>query len=754
MLKLKFFAIIFLAIFNIGKYVNAQQNDVSLKVPDINAEKLYAKEGYQKAIDLYEKVDPKDQNPQTLLKIANSHRLNGNSVLAEKYYNLCINDGSKPEDVFNYAQVLLSNGKCKESLPYFNQCKKFTSNKNLANLISSCDELTGFSNNDHIEIMNAEGINSKWLDFCPVYYQTGLIFTSGRPNNLKVKVNDYWSGKSFSDMYFAQAKGNGKYEAPTILSLNLQSQYHDGAVSFSPDGSEMYYSSNNRSGKNKKGIKDLKIYKAKLINASWTTTDPFPFNSDEYDNCHPALSTDGNVLVFSSNMQGGFGGMDLYVSYKKDNVWTKPLNLGSQINSAGNEIFPFLDVANKLYYSSDGLKGMGGLDIFGATLKENDFFWSSPINLGQPYNSIKDDLSYITSKSREEGYFASNREGGTGEDDIYYWSIKNQFQKSDDDLLGIIPILVVDKENAEPLPEARVNLFNEKSEPFTYITNSQGKIGKDVNRQETKFVECEKDGFKPKHVYLTPDMVGNQEKSTIFMERESFQPLRGNILNRSNDYPIEGAEIIVKNLTTGAFEKLKSKPDGSYSTTLNCQHDYQIKVEKVDYLSNELDFHSNEMICRSDKSVVKDFHLTPYKINENRKKLSASFLGDESKNFEAGKSFEVKDIYYDYNKATIRSDAKKTLTKLVELLKEFPEMEIELSSHTDCRGMDSYNQKLSQKRAESAVKFLLTNGIEPSRLKAAGYGEAVLKNNCEDGVNCSETQHQENRRTEIKILKL
>lgn len=752
MFNYKHLAILLMTLFYAVLKVHAQKSDLTAQVPDIRAEKLYAIEGYQKANDIYERVEPKNHSKETLLKIANGHRLNGDYQQAEKYYSICITSNSKPEDVFNYAQVLLSNGKCKESIPFFNLYKKASGNKNLVNVISSCDELTGFSKNAHIKVENAEGINSKWLDFCPVYYQNGLIFTSGRPNNSNTQVTDFWSNKSFSGLYFSQCKGNHKFDSPEILSWNLESRFHDGAVTFSPDGKEMYYSSNNKDGKNKKGIKDLKIYRAKLMDGVWTYMDEFPFNSDDYDNCHPALSADGNKLVFSSNMPGGSGGMDLYVCYKKNNIWSKPFNLGPQINTAGNEIFPFLDVQNQLFFSSNGLKGMGGLDIFFAKLNENEFFWSAPTNMGQPVNSIKDDLSYVTSRSGQDGYFASNREGGMGEDDIYFWTVQNDSGNADAG--GLISLVIADAETLQPIDEVKVNLFDTKSDKTTLLTNPEGKIGQELDMRETKFIECEKNGYKTRLVYLTPVMVNNPAKSIVYLEHDRYQPLKGVVLNRSNDFPIENADILIKNMLTGETVSLKSNPDGSYNTILECKNDYLITVTKDDYLPNDLDLHHNELICRSDRSIVKDFHMTPYKINEKRRSLSAAFLGDESKTFEAGRTFEVKDIYYDYNKATIRPDAVKTLNKLVDLLVEFPEMEIELSSHTDSRGRDSYNQKLSQQRAESAVRFIVKHGIRPERLKAAGYGEAMLKNSCGNGVNCNEELHQQNRRTEIKILKL
>ncbi len=750
MARFIYFSLSFIFFLLVTLTVNAQTADVKDQIPDIRAEKYYSIEGYQKAIDIYEKEDPAKMSRETQLKVANAYRLNGNSVMAAKYYALCINESSKPQDVYNYAQVLLSNGKCHESIPYFNTYMRSAGEKSMNNVISSCDELERFPVNNYVDITIAEGLNSKWLDFAPVFYKNGLIFTSGRPNNLNTKNKDYWSGKPFMDVYYAEAQGNGKFETPGLLSKTLSTKYHDGAATFTPDGNEMYYSSNNRSGKSKKGIKDLKIYTAKLINGSWTNSDAFPFNSDDYDNCHPALSADGNILVFASDMPGGQGGMDLYVSFRKKNIWSRPVNLGKQINTPGNELFPFIDARGTLYFSSDGQKGMGGLDIFSAAMEKSETIWSTPVNMGRPFNSLKDDLSFIVSTSGLDGYFASNREGGMGEDDIYYWTNKPDYRPNQ----GLLAIKVLDTETNMPVGDARVNLFDEHSQSTGYLTNQDGLIGKDLSRRDVKFIEYKKDGYETGLKYLSDDMPSKPQYTIIYMKPEKGQLISGLVTDKSTGRPLPGAEVFVSGMPNGPFKSVITAPDGTYSIKVPCVGEYKLAATKQDYVKSERNLMADEIPCNVSNAVVRDFALSPYMMNDKRRELSASFLGDKDAMFEAGKTFEVKDIYYDYNKSNIRKDAAKVLDKLVDLLREFPEMEIELSSHTDSRGTDGYNQKLSQSRADSAVRYLESKGISSSRMRSAGYGERVLKNDCADGVNCNEAQHQENRRTEIKILKL
>lgn len=720
------------------------------------ADKLYNQDAYMAANLIYLKDEAKTKDDiDVQRKLAEGFKLNGLSKEAEVCYSRYVNPNSPAIDILHYAQVLLYNGRCEKAVEYFNYYKALISIDKHDNLISSCDELSGFGIYKDIVYMNAEGINSKYLDFSPVYYKNGLVFTSGRDASSTYKITDKWSNKEFPDLYFAPSLGNGKFDNPELFSWNLKTKYNDGAVSFSPDGNEMYYSSNNKNGKSKNGIKDLKIYIAAKGNEDWYTKMAFPFNSSEYATCHPAISPDGASLVFASDMPGGFGGMDLYISKKSDaGVWENPVNLGSDINTSGNEIFPFIDQNNQLFYSSDGLKGLGGLDIFTATKVDRDFKWITPTNLGIPFNSNKDDLCFISASGGREGYFTSNREGGVGEDDIYYWRERSFNPDKNKENEAQFTLIVKDKETKETLKDVRLNLFNESSESQSILTTPNGTPGRPFKVNEFKFAECLKTGYKPNHFYFVPEMATNQEKATIYLEKEPLQTISGKVLDNKTKLPIGNADVVITNLGTNEDIKIKSDPDGTYQTNLICNSNYTILSSKPDYSVNQIVLHADDLQCSSGSNLKKDLYLNPLENLVAKKELSKKYLGDEKAEFKEGRSFEIKDIYYDYDKFFIRKDAAISLDDLVKLLKTYPTMEIELSSHTDCRGTDEYNMKLSQERADAAVKYIISKDIAGGRIKSAGYGESMLKNNCKDGVNCTEEQHQENRRTEVKILRM
>lgn len=736
--------------------VKAQTADLANKVPNIKAEKEYAQNGYASASEIYEKQDPKKLSRETLLKLANSKRLSGDLIEAEKYYRLCLDDISAADDVYNFAQVLVSNGKCKESLQYFNKYKKLSSNGEKLQVITSCDEINRFPFNMHISVKNAEGINSNQLDFCPVYYQNGLIFTSNRDNNMSVNVKDDWTGRSFTDIYFAPAKGQGKYDLPYILSWNIFTQYHDGAVTFSPDYKEMYYSSNNKQGKSKKDMKDLKIYNAIYKNGQWENSDAFQFNSDEYNNCHPTLSFDGNMLIFASDMKGGYGGMDLYYCVKKDNIWSKPVNLGADINTSGNEIFPYFDVEGDLYYSSNGLKGMGGLDIFISHKIRDQFTWSTPVNAGYPFNSIKDDLSFSVSRDGREGYFASNREGGMGEDDIYYWTSNNgSIFNSIGPLATLLNPVVKDKSNGIPIEGANLSTYVAQSKTNDFKTDQNGEIGQQIDPNQLSYVDLSKPGYVNRRIYFNTND-GKTAEPDFTLEKIKSIPFSGNVKDMATNQAIEQANIKLKDTATGEESLVNSTENGAFNTQVSAINDSKVSISKENYLPSEFDLKNSASDYSNGKEIIRDIYLTPAPDFKRKKALVNDLFGSNAKmeDIEIGRSLQVKDIYYDFNKWNIRTDASNILDKLVELLNQYPTMQIELSSHTDCRGTDTSNQKLSQERAQSAVDYLVMHGISLSRLRAAGYGESMIKNNCADGVPCTEEQHQENRRTEVKILKM
>ena len=272
-----------------------------------------------------------------------------------------------------------------------------------------------------IIITNETEINSIFQEYSPAFYQNGLVFIASNPAVNTDKKEDDNTGKATTSLFFAARKDNGSLQKPLTFAEELTTKFYDGPLSFNKDGNTIYFTRTNlRRGKPikaKDGLVKLKIYAATKKDNKWDNIFELPFNNAEFDCAHPSVSNDGRRLYFSSNRPGGFGGMDLYVSTLINGKWSDPVNLGPKVNTDKNEIFPFIHADGKVYFASNGHKGIGNLDIF-CTMK-TDTGWVKPQNLPEPINSRSDDFGFIVSADKKSGYFSSNRASGKGDDDIF-----------------------------------------------------------------------------------------------------------------------------------------------------------------------------------------------------------------------------------------------------------------------------------------------------------------------------------------------
>ncbi|MFK7809963.1 MAG: TolB family protein [Saprospiraceae bacterium] len=276
----------------------------------------------------------------------------------------------------------------------------------------------------HVAVRNMISLNSNDMDYSPLLYKDGIVFTSTRVFETKKKRWFKSYKKKFSYLFFAKRDERGQFNDPKPLEGGINGRYHEGAATFNKQGDVMFFTRNNKKGKNQFGKVDLKIYTAKFNDGNWDEIEEIEIiNGEGFSTCHPTISADGQKLFFASNRNGGYGGMDIYVSYLVDGEWQYPVNLGPEINTDGNEIFPFIAQGNKLYFSSDGHDGKGGLDIFQSNWidETNEEDWTTALNMGLPFNSVKDDFGFSIYNNNQEGFFTSTREGGQGYDDIYTW---------------------------------------------------------------------------------------------------------------------------------------------------------------------------------------------------------------------------------------------------------------------------------------------------------------------------------------------
>ncbi len=611
---------------------------------------------YSKAIPLYKKAaQSKDEKirKEATAKLADCYRLINDVNESRSWYLRATEfDGTNPQNYYYLGQALRSLQKYDEArqafLKYAELAPADKRGQIYADYSLEINEWTDLP--PSAEVKNTVSLNSKFADFGPAFYKNGIVLASDRQLSLMDSRPYYWTNFSYLDLYYSEPKFYQDYwsemSEPSSLSHKFNQTYHDGPAYFTDDSK--IYLTRTKMEKVKKGEENLrthvlKIYYAGLGDGKIEYKD-FTHNTDQFSNGHPTVFSDQKTMIYVSDKPDGMGGSDLYKTVFEGGKWGTPENLGDQINSVGNEVFPYLVNDSLLYFASDGHLGYGGLDLFVSTLADGK--WSTPVNLKAPVNSSFDDFAIAVSDDLASGFFSSDRPGGQGSDDIY--------------------------------------AFRNAKQPV---------------------------------------------KKTVTAEKLLVS---GYVKDKTTKMPLAGAKVFVLNTKTNKVKVLETDSDGYFSTPAEKGVLYVTKAVKPDFLADCLNFRIAPADTVSNQKTPRDLLLDKLEVN---------------------KIFVIENIYYDLDKWYIREDAKPPLENLVAILKHYP-ISIELSSHTDSRASDGYNDELSQKRAESAVRYIMLQGIDPSRMIARGYGESRLVNRCTDGVECTEPEHQANRRTEFKMLSI
>ncbi len=591
----------------------------------------------------------------------------------------------------------------------------------------------------------------------------------GRDSYTRATANDSRTAASYAPLSFSSGLGLNEEErkttatvAPEEFSKDLNTKYHEGPLTFSADGSRVIFTRNNyNEGKSKKSsdnVTKLKLYSADLRDGGWANVQELPFNSDEYSSGHPALSRDGKSLYFVSDRPGGRGGTDVYVTRFDYGTWSQPLNLGPQINTKGDEMFPFVDENGILYFASSGQPGgLGGLDIYYTSL--NDVSNQQVFHLDAPINSKADDFGLITDASRSTGYFSSNRLKGN--DDIFRF-----FRESSLHGCRNLSLKVFDEGTYAPLDNVTVTIKarGEGRDDETLTTDAEGMIDICLEAENDFLFELAKDGYLTGTLGfstkgLTDDKSTRLGSSLIkldIVERDrapgrmttnsddnnddnndwesddviSTPTLRGTVTGEVGKSPIEGVKIVLKNECNGEVKQTVTGPSGRFQFEITEGCNYSLVATKTSYGTN-----------------TNAIRKIPAKSKP--KLVSANIVM-----IKAGDLVTLDNIHYDSGKWEVGPDAAKELDRLVATMRKYPSLQIEIGSHTDSQGEAQFNQYLSERRAKAALNYLASKGISRRRLSAKGYGESQLLNKCKDGVLCTEEEHERNRRTELKVLSI
>ncbi|MCB0511531.1 MAG: PD40 domain-containing protein, partial [Bacteroidetes bacterium] len=415
------------------------------------AEKLYNELAYAQAIPLYETYLKKNENLKSMLELGDCYRLTSKFDKAEYWYGKAVEKGDvEPEYKLYYAKMLQANEKYEEAAKWYaNYKQSVPEDKRATNqLKASADYGQYLLTRDRFQVKNLS-FNTSGYDFAPVWYDKGLIFSSSRDSSKAISNESMWTGTQFFDMYYVEGEKT-EFGKPKALKADAATKYHEAAATFTPDKKKVYFTRNNFYNNKLKTSSDkivkLNIYESDIDGMNWKNDKAFQYNNSEYSVGHPALTADGNSMYFISDMPGGFGGTDIYVTKKEGDSWGIPKNLGEEINTEGMEMFPYVDEEGVLYFASDGQGGLGGLDIFRTRFNEKTEKFGKVRNFGAPVNSSHDDFSLVYGKDKSVGYFTSNRPEGKGLDDIYSFTDDGVY------LEGI----VVDAETREPICNSKV----------------------------------------------------------------------------------------------------------------------------------------------------------------------------------------------------------------------------------------------------------------------------------------------------------
>ncbi len=619
-----------------------------------------------------------------------------------------------------------------------------------------------------IQFKNEAGVNTKGLEFSPTFYEDGIVFISTNTAGLKKETDPALKLPAMSILR-SRRDAEGALSTPEPFAKELSTLYHEGPVCFDRTAENVYFSRNTElNGKPilaADGRQKMRIYSSRKTGSTWGEPAPLPFNFGEFDDCHPAISIDGDKLFFSSNRPGGKGGMDLYVSYKVGDSWSEPVNLGDGVNTAGNEVFPFIHADGTLYYASTALEeNKGGLDMY--FVRPEGSGWTKPANLGTPFNTAGDDFGLIVDLNKINGYYSSNGAGGAGGDEIFNFHTENG--TLDDYLLQNKPqaqpvdikVVVTDKRTGQPLAGADVKITNAAGENVIGRDDAGNLItlqtvdGQDVIKAMTPngglsgntdnqgrfagevvpgsyVINVAKQGYQTKQLRLPITQPGNE--IPVQMEQANVAGKahwQASMFNYMTNAPMAGAAVVLTNQTTGQRDTVYADENGLVDSYLDPNTKYKVDILQGGRLvgSSTID---TQGWAANGPAITQNFSVAPVM---------------------PGSKIELPNIYYNFNDATLRPDARQDLNLVVALMRQQPTMTVELASHTDCRGSAYYNQDLSQRRANGVVEYLTSQGIDRARLRPVGYGESEPRNTCTDGEACTEQQHARNRRTEMRMI--
>ena len=586
----------------------ANADDHFKKYEFIDAQQIYLKvanNGYQSE-DLYK-------------KLGDSYYFNAELRDAFKWYEALYKeyqDTMGSEYLFRYAQSLKSVERYKEADQIMGLFESKTGIKERrAQLFSQeRDYLSLIEMQSGKFQVTAIGINSSYSDFAPSFHKDELVFASARGGSSVRKVIHQWNEMPFLDLYTVMANDNtvgGDLQGLQKVRGKVNTKFHESSSAFTKDGATMYFTRNNytdqRLVRNEEGTTLLKLYRSRLEKGKWSKAEELPFNSDSYSVAHPALSSDGNKLYFASDMPGGKGLSDLYVVDIQGDDFGTPKNLGGLINTEGRETFPYISDSGRMYFASDGHIGLGGLDVFVAMPTMRDF--EKPINIGAPVNSPDDDFTFILNEDTKIGYFASNRPGGMGNDDIYsFLQIEALITKCQQYVTG----QVTDAETRAIIQESEVRLLDKNNQELSSIVvDGDGNYSFSLECKKEYIIRATHPDYKSTEVQLMTDAK---------FEKKHIKPLQ---LNKGSDLGVTSANVGDDLAKILELEPIYFDLDKSF-----IRPDAEIELQKVIAAMQQYPRMKIDVRSHTDSRSSDNYNM---RLSERRAKSTMQYIAEKGK---------------------------------------------------------------------------------------------------------------------------
>ncbi len=683
---------------------------------------------YGDAIPLYEEIAKSNKSSAVVKNLADSYYNTYQLSKAAKWFSYLTTVYSENIDesyFFKYSQTLKAIGEYEEAtqilMDYYGSKNDTVKVEKLKAELKHLENVDAIGNRFKIENLP---LNTKYSEFGAAKVDSTIVYAASKKNAKPILSKVYrWNSENYLDMYAHSVDKLALGDSVSIpFSKNINTKMHEATFAITNDRKTIYFTRNNfTKGKKKTDgnkISNLKIYKAEWIENEWKNITELHFNSDDFSNEHPTLNASNTKMYFASDRPDGYGSFDIYeVSIDTSGKFGLPKNLGKTINTPKKEQFPFIDKDNNLYFSSNGHAGFGLLDIFVSESKNNTF--QKPNNAGKPLNGGYDDFAFSVD-TEQNGFFASNRPGGMGGDDIYEFKITKPLII--EDCGQFIAGTITDKTTNLPIPFSIVDIYNADAKLVSSVkTNNDASFKFNVDCENQYTIKARKNGYNDNSKNVLTDKVRNSIKdgslhliSIAEIEKKKAEEQKRIEAEKQRKAQLAEDERIAEE------KRLKEKAQKEKEQEL-------VRIERENQQKEQ------ERLKRIENVIKKEPLI--------EKTNNAIIIKSESK------------VRFDYDLWYIRLESKEKLDEIVTLLKNNPGIHLEIGTHTDIRGNNRYNRDLSQKRSNSVLEYLVSQGISEKRITAKGYGESKPLVKCETEDSCSEQQHELNRRCEFTIIK-